>query len=144
MEPDIKDSKSFEHDKIIRAYCRINSDDPRCRCILHAEKMNQTALASNSPYYCWYAPCRDSDSFMTSILSHEKTYCNINLCTYHSDYIKADSGTLEITNKCKSSFSTNTEELLLTPLRESYIPPSYFEKSNILVIAGLLTIILLL
>lgn len=143
MAPKILKSETYADDEAINAYCKKNPRDPRCKCVLNARKMSQTPLGSKSPYYCWYAPCHDKDSYVTSIIQNDMLHCSINICSYASEYVRIDQGELEIINKCKGSFVQGANELLTAPLRTTYELPSYFEKNNIIIVAGLLSIVLL-
>lgn len=140
--------KNFEEDQKIISYCKYSNDD-KCDCMYPSKSINELLINAYSPYYCWYQPCQDENQYKTSILDSAIKYCNVNICNVTIDEIQVNTNSkVVINNNCVDSIIINDrniidKELLEPPINSEYNIPLYFLKSNLLIIAGLLTVLFL-
>lgn len=118
-------STNFIDDERMINFCRYNSNDPKCRCIIPEASIKKLEIFSYNPYYCWYSPCRNDKVFKTSLITEHMKNCNIIICTVNVGEVELDdNGKIKINNSCLSTtdIQTNIAEQMLVeePLNDSY------------------------
>jgi len=93
-------------DILIINYCKSNPTNNKCGCVIPPDFINSSTNKNYTPYYCWYAPCKSSESYLTTALKYDMSYCNINQCSITIDQITFSGGLIEIINECSSQIST--------------------------------------
>lgn len=139
-------SDNYSDDKILTDYCSKNINDKNCYCMFPEESIRQLQVSLFNPYQCWYAPCKLSTAYKTSIMKYEEEKCNINICSVElGDVVINDDGKLSINNACVTSQNFSkiniSQELVDQPLIETLELPNPFIPSILpIIIAGALVL----
>lgn len=135
-------SSSYETDTKILDYCKLNPSDRKCKCVIPEPGIFKLQISMFNPYYCWYDPCTNGNSYITSIMKEERKKCNLVLCNVELGQVSLDdNGVLNVKNDCLSSKNFSSvvisQELLEPSLKEEYILPNYFTRTTLPLLLGM-------
>lgn len=124
-------SDNYKDDQKIITECKLNPTDPKCACVKPEDGISLLQLSLFNPYICWYAPCKSTNVYKTSLMVEEEKRCNVNVCSVALGEVKLDDdGKLIVKNECVTSKNFNrnviSQELVDKPLRALYEIPNIF------------------
>lgn len=139
-------SDNFADDQTIIQYCSQNISDKDCYCMFPEEGIRQLQVNLFNPYQCWYAPCKISTAYKTSLMKYEEDKCNINICNVELGDVSINAdGKLTIRNDCVTSQNFSkvniSQELVEQPLVDTLELPNPFIPSFLpVIVAGALVL----
>ena len=100
----------------LESYCKTNTSDTRCICIVPPISVLNISRLTGQPYYCWFKPCFDEDNYKTLAIQQAQLNCQVTNCVIDVSDISISGGTINITNMCGSLASRLTSSQIGTDL----------------------------